>query len=175
VDRLREYSIPFLGLSLGSHQFEFEIDDSFFENFEYSQIHSARIHADVTMERQERMLIFRFSFTGFIHTNCDRCTEEFDLKVDDTQQLVVKFGHEFKEESEDVIVIPDMDHKFNIAQYIHEYLQLMLPIRIVHPDDENGKSTCNPDMLKRIEELSRHQNIDPRWEVLQKIQRKGGN
>jgi uncharacterized protein len=170
LDRLKEYSIPFSGLSIGNHQFTFEIDDTFFENFEYSEIHSAAVRVDVTMERKERMLLFTFIFSGSVHALCDRCAEEFDRQIEGTESLVVKFGHEFSEESDDVVVIPDTEHQFNVAPYLHEYLILMQPIRSVHPEDNKGKSTCDPDMIKRLEALSHHEAIDPRWEALRKIQ-----
>jgi uncharacterized protein len=174
LDRLKEYSIPFSGLSIGNHHFTLEIDDSFFDNFEYSGLHSANVHVEVNMERKERMLIFTFDFSGTVRTICDRCTEEFDRQIEDSETLVVKFGHEFHEESDDIIVIPDTEHQLNVAPFIHEYLQLMQPIRNVHPDDENGNSTCDPEMLRRIEELSHHIAVDPRWEALRKIQDRKG-
>ena len=46
-----------------------------------------------------------------------------------------------------------------------------LPIQKVHPDDENGKSTCDPDMLKKIREhMVIDENItDPRWDELKNL------
>ena len=34
---LAAYTIPFVGLKLGKHQFEYDIDNEFFEHFEYDE------------------------------------------------------------------------------------------------------------------------------------------
>jgi hypothetical protein len=41
----------------------------------------------------------------------------------------------------------------------------------VHPDDNNGKSTCDPVMLKKLEELiiEEETEYDPRWNELKKL------
>ena len=48
---------------------------------------------------------------------------------------------------------------------------LALPIKRVHPDDKNGKSTCDPVMLKKLEELiiDEETDTDPRWDELKKL------
>ena len=35
--KLKEYFIPFSGLKLGKHKFVYEIDDVFFESFDYQE------------------------------------------------------------------------------------------------------------------------------------------
>jgi uncharacterized metal-binding protein YceD (DUF177 family) len=47
----------------------------------------------------------------------------------------------------------------------------MVPIRKVHPDDENGESTCDPEIIKRIttEEKEESEGVDPRWEALKNL------
>jgi len=41
----------------------------------------------------------------------------------------------------------------------------------VHPDDENGKSTCDPEMLSKLNEyiVSGEKGSDPRWNDLKKL------
>ncbi|HPT14380.1 MAG TPA: DUF177 domain-containing protein [Bacteroidales bacterium] len=170
MNPLKEFIIPFVGLELGNHQFDFEVDDKFFEQFEYSQIHSARLKVTVLLEKQERMMIFNTEITGEVDAVCDRCGGSFMLPVDGSEQLIVKFGEEYSEESDDVVVIPATDYKFDLAPFIYEYSHLMLPARILHPDDENGNSTCDPDVLKRLSAMAPHDTVDPRWEALKNLQ-----
>jgi uncharacterized metal-binding protein YceD (DUF177 family) len=48
---------------------------------------------------------------------------------------------------------------------------LALPIKRVHPLDKNGKSMCDPAMLKELEELiiEEEKENDPRWDELKKL------
>ncbi|MBZ0242329.1 MAG: DUF177 domain-containing protein, partial [Bacteroidales bacterium] len=75
----------------------------------------------------------------------------------------------YLEESEEVIVIPADQHQYDSSHLLYEYIMLLLPLRKVHPDDENGNNLCNPEV---IEKLNWHQAttvIDSRWEVLKKL------
>jgi len=39
----REFCIPFSGLKQGKHEFTYEIENTFFESFEYSEFNAATI------------------------------------------------------------------------------------------------------------------------------------
>jgi uncharacterized metal-binding protein YceD (DUF177 family) len=169
VIRLKEYTIQFVGLELGNHQFEFEVNDSFFEHFEFSQIQHGQIHVTVDLEKMERMMILNIGIEGEALVSCDRCTNEFSFPISDTQRLIVKLGAEYMEESEDVVVIPETEYKFDLSTYIYEFIHLALPARLLHPDDEDGNSTCDPDILRLLETLTSTETLDPRWEALKKL------
>ena len=169
MNHLKEYSIQFVGLELGNHQFEYEVKDSFFEHFEFSLIKQGNIHVTVDLEKMERMMILNIGLEGEVVAVCDRCTNEFNFQFTDNQNLIIKLGTEYVEESEDVVVIPETEYKFNLAPYIYEFIHLALPARLLHPDDEDGNSTCDPDMLRRLEKLTPTEKIDPRWDALKKL------
>jgi len=169
VNRLKEYIIQFVGLEPGNHQFEYEVKDSFFEHFEFSQIQHGHIHVTVDLQKMERMMIFDISIDGEVLVTCDRCTNDFNMPLSDKQRLIVKLGAEYTEESEDVVVIPETEYQFNLASYIYEFIHLALPARLLHADDENGNSTCDPDMLRLLETLTPSESVDPRWDALKKL------
>jgi uncharacterized metal-binding protein YceD (DUF177 family) len=170
VDYLKDYIIHFVGLSIGNHLFDFEVNDTFFEQFEYSQLQRGLVKIQVNLDKQDRLMVFTFDIKGTVEVTCDRCGEEFMLPVSGKQNLIVKFGAEFQEESEDMIVIPTTEYKIDLSSFIYEYLHLMLPWRIVHPDDAEGKTRCNPEALRLLEELTPHSTLDPRWDALNAIQ-----
>ncbi|MCX6270704.1 MAG: DUF177 domain-containing protein [Bacteroidetes bacterium] len=161
-----DFVINFHGLALGVHQFNFEIDDSFFEWVEDTELSEGDIAVNVTLDRQERMLVFDFDISGSVFVPCDRCLDPFDLPVEGKQKLIVKFGEQFGEESDDVIILPSVVHQIDLSQYIYEYIHLLLPYQRVHPEDEEGNSLCDQEQLKRLEELSKVKEIDPRWDKL---------
>ena len=167
-----QFVIPVTGLKPGSHQFDFEIDDSFFENFEYSEIRNGGIHLHLVIEKEENLLVFHFDFKGHIRVLCDRCYEPFDLPIGGKERLILKFGHEFHEESEEVQVVPIGENHFDISPFIYEYIHLSLPVRRVHPENELGENTCDAGIIRWLEDLSTSSGPDPRWEVLLKLKKK---
>ena len=80
--------------------------------------------------------------------------------------MIVKFGDSYYEESDEVVVIPETEHKLNVSQYIYEFINLLLPIKRVHPNDEQGMSKCNPEILDRLKSAEEDETTDPRWDVL---------
>ncbi|MFH1120241.1 MAG: DUF177 domain-containing protein [Bacteroidota bacterium] len=169
MDYLKQFVIPFVGLSAGNHQFDFEIDDKFFASFEYSEIKEARAHVKLDLERQDRMLVLNFSVTGTIRVLCDRCLGEFDMPVEIEEEYFIKFGHEHKEEDDDVLVISENETHIDVASLIYDYLSLQIPYRVVHPDDENGISRCDPEALARIAQLSAPREKDSQWDALKDL------
>ncbi|MBI9037351.1 MAG: DUF177 domain-containing protein [Bacteroidales bacterium] len=172
MSALKRYIIQFGGLSIGNHNFEFHVDDAFFENFEYSEIKEGDVFVDVSLEKQETMLILNFSIKGNVNIICDRCSDFFDLPISTNQQLIVKFGDEDFEETDDIFVIPFNEHKIDLSQLIYEYINLSVPIKRVHPDNKHGNSTCDPEIIKIIEGLSENNSTDNRWDALKKLKNK---
>jgi len=173
MNDMKEFVIPFSGLSLGIHTFDFEINRKFFESIEYSEIHDGEISWHVELNKQNNMLIFNFSFSGKVNVTCDRCADDFDMPIEGNNRLIVKFGNIAYEETEEIIVLTETEHEIDLAPFIYEYLILAMPLKRVHPDDENGVSQCDPEVIKKLEEISiRHKDnndIDPRWDALKNL------
>ncbi len=168
MENLKHYILHFSGLSLGEHKFQYDISDDFFAAFENTEIEQAAINVVLTLEKQERMLILHFDLNGSINVMCDRCLDRFDFPIKGNERLIVKIGEVWEEENEEVILIPEHEHTVDISGFIYDILILMLPIRVIHPEDENGKSDCNPDILEKIESHTKHET-DPRWDSLKDL------
>jgi len=171
MNLMRNFVIPFSGLKVGNHPYTFEIEDKFFEHFEYSEIKKGKVHVDCILEKQPRMMVFHFKLNGELRVTCDRCGDEFDLPVEGTQQLIVKYGADHVEESEDILVITEKENELDLSQFLYEYVHLLVPFRKVHDTDEDGNSMCNPEVTRFIQESEEHP-ADPRWEVLRKLKNK---
>ena len=173
MKRFGKYVINFGGLPKGIHEFVFEVDESFFAHFENSIIQKAKADVLVTLEKEDTMLLLDFTIEGSATLPCDRCLEELNIEIEGYNELIVKFGENEEEESEDVIVLPAKAHEIDVSQYIYEYITMLVPIRNVHPDDEDGNSTCDPEALKELEKYRHHEEeqkpTDPRWEALKNI------
>jgi uncharacterized protein len=169
VDYLEQFVIPFTGLSTGWHQYNYSIDDEFFEKMECAGIREGKVRVDLNLEKQEKMIILDFIIKGYAHVMCDRCLDYYDQPLSGNERLIVKFGKAKFEETDEILVIPETDHQIDISPFIYEYINLLLPYKLVHPSDEKGNSRCNPDILRRIQELSSSVKEDPRWDVLKTI------
>jgi len=167
-----EYKIAFTGLIQGEHQFRFEVGDAFFAEEEDAEILGAKVDVEVTLLREERMMDLHFGIRGRVKVDCDRCNEPMEVELEGTERLIIKLGERYYEESEDVQIIPESAHQVDLAPFLYEYIHLLLPARRVHPDDGQEGNRCNPDVLKKLEELHVHPAGDPRWDALKQLKEK---
>lgn len=168
--------IQFSGLKSGVYHYDFTLDNSFFSEYKNEKILDANIVFDVKLEKKERMLLFYFTFSGEVTTTCDRCLGEMRLPVEGEQSLCVKFSDTEQSDDEDVIILPENEYKIDLAQWMYEYVAVSIPMQCVHPDDAEGNSTCDPEMLKYLSEetegeatQTNEDEIDPRWEALKNL------
>jgi uncharacterized metal-binding protein YceD (DUF177 family) len=171
----KEYIIQFVGLSLGEHEYEFEVTDAFFEDLDYSEIKQGNIHIKLTLLKQSQMMVLQFEIGGTVKAVCDLCTGDFDLPLNGSHKLIVKVGGNDvgNEDDDDIIMIAANEHELDLSQYIYEYIALSYPIKRVHPDDKKGKSTCDKEVLKKLKDLLIEEEPeipnDPRWDQLKNI------
>lgn len=100
------------------------------------------------------MMTLDFDIKGNVEVPCDRCLEEFPMPVDYQGTLQVKFSENPPESDGDIMWLHPVESNMNLAQYIYESILLSLPYQRVHPLDQNGKPTCNPEMLKHFQIIS---------------------
>ena len=151
--RLDTFRIQFYSFGNGKHEFDFEIDDSFFTFFEESELSHGSVKAKVLMDKTEHQLQFDIDLNGEVEVICDRCLDKFMQKIKASYTLFGKFGEGNIEKGYDVIMIPGNVHEIDLADYIYEFIVLSLPLKRIHPDDENGNSGCDEDMISRLNEI----------------------
>lgn len=165
----KKYIISFNGLSLGKHEYEYNLNDTFFEELEYSEIKKGNVRIDVRLNKQSAMLILDFIIRGEVTLPCDRCGDDCDTKIKGEYQLLVKTGETTDESTdEDIIALSSKDGELDIAHHLYEYTVLSLPAKRVHKKE----SDCNQEVLKKLEEIKlseENHSADPRWEVLKNL------
>lgn len=172
---LKSYIIPFVGLKVGEHHFDYQIDNTFFQHFEYDEFNAVDVKIDLKLVKKSTLLELYFSAEGSINVNCDITNEPYNQAIDDEFKLVVKFGNEYNNENEDILIVTHGEYEINVAQYIYELIILAVPIKRIHPGIEDG--TLQSDILSKLEELSPQEDIktessegiDPRWNNLKKL------
>ena len=174
MNNLKEYLIPFAGLKVGKHQFDYQLDNTFFEHFEYDEFNDASIKVVVVLEKKSTMLELDFKHKGTVNVPCDVSGEEFDMPIKGKLKLLIKFGEEFNDENEELLILPHGEFEVNVAQYIYESIVVSLPLRRIHPGIKDGSLS---EVIEKLNSLAPGENkleehkgdIDPRWEDLKKL------
>lgn len=165
--------IQFSGLKSGRYTYDFVLGKLFFSSFENENLEDGEVKFSVVMEKGEHLLTFYFSFAGYVSSICDRCLQPLEIPVSGEETLFVKFSDTESSDDENIIVVPENEYQIDLSHVMYEYVATALPIRHVHPDDENGLSTCDSEMLNLLDKMQQkdddEKEIDPRWEKLKEL------
>lgn len=176
----RTFDIEVIKYTEGIHEFDFQIDDSFFQNFEDNEIvQKGNLTIRVQMNVGANLIEVDFHIKGIVELTCDRSLEQFDYPLDFEETMIYKFGGEEKEINEDVIMITRDTPSVNVAQLIYEFIILAIPTKKIHPDFVNELDNDDPNIAGGYIILDNDENpdteseedtpIDPRWELLKKL------
>jgi uncharacterized protein len=173
---LKQFSIPFTGLKLGKHQFEFEIDKSFFDAFEYSLVKDGALKATVDLDKQETMLILHFHIWGTIQLNCDKCLSEFGQPIELNERQIVKFAEDDLESDDlEIIMLNKRESAIDISEMMYEFINVAIPY-INNCEQAGNGQKCDPEMIATLAKLAsgaveneEEQSDDPRWAALKKL------
>jgi len=171
---MKEYAISFVGLKVGNHDFEYRINQTFFDYFGFEEFNDVNVKVDIVLNKKSTLLELHFEISGYVNVNCDVTNEPYNQNIENSFDLVVKFGQEYNDENIDILIVPHGEHEINIQQYLYELIVLAVPVKRTHPGIEDG--TLNSEILEKLEELSPKQekektseDIDPRWNTLKKL------
>ncbi len=176
MKQLNEFLIPFIGLKLGKHQFEYQINKSFFEDFGYDEYEDSNIKVNVVLEKKSTLMELAFKHKGTVNVPCDLTGELFDLPVKGKIKLVVQFGEQFNNDNEELLILPHGEYQLDIKQYVYEMIVLSVPLKKTHPGIKDG--TLQTPALDKLKELTvqnqkhsikEEEETDPRWDKLKKL------
>ncbi len=161
--------VQFSGLKPGRYEYDYTLDETFFEAYENDELREGKVDFKVVLEKSERMLLFTFSFNGKVKSICDRCLGEIEVPVEGDATLCVKFSDTETTDDENVVFLPESAYKIDLAQWMYEYVVVSMPMQRVHPEGE-----CDAEMLQYINGTSEENEAepcddgesDPRWAAL---------
>ncbi len=162
------YKIPFIGLKNGIHKYEFTADETFFSKFDESLMLKAKVNFEIELEKLTTLINLDIDLVGLVETNCDRCGGELTSEIDGEFRVVVKFGDETSDLTDDVIVLGPSEHFVQLDQLFYEFTHLCLPQRSVHEFEED----CNQEALEALKRFGlkdKEESIDPRWAQLKNL------
>lgn len=169
-----DYKIQHIGLKEGKHLYNYKIENTFFELFDFNEFHDANVHIDLELTKKENMIELDFDINGSVGLTCDVSTELYQQNVDNQISIVIKYGDAYQEIDEKLIIVPRSDDEIAIYQYIYEGVVLALPVKRIHPKVEDG--SMETEITKKLEELKPSNNsntndgdTDPRWDKLKEL------
>lgn len=161
---LDHFSIPYQGLKNGVHSIKFEIDDSFFLEFENSLLTTGSFQVELMLDKKPSMAIAEFQIVGKYLTNCDRCLADLELDMDEYFLLHIKVGEE-EATTDEVIFIDAEEPSINFAQYIYESIILSIPMIKTHEDVED----CDQEVVGKLKDFSDPSDESNIWDSLKNL------
>ena len=169
-----------------SSKYEFVLDNLFFANIDGPEVQKGKVSVELVVKKTSRAFELNFQTDGMVWVPCDRCLDDMEQLVSSTDKLLVKFGHEYAEEGDNLIVIPEEEGEINVAWFMYEFVALAIPMKHVH-----GPGKCNKAMTSKLSKHIRTTSdddaeetfvseetellneeetpVDPRWDELKKI------
>lgn len=178
-------------MPIGTQDFEYVLDNEFFKNIEGEDVQKGKVNVKLTVKRSAAAFELDFDLEGVIQIPCDRCLDDMDHEVKTHETLYVKFGTEYSEESDNVVIIPESEGDLNIAWFLYEFVALTIPLKHVHPagkcnkamsaklrkhtarslndSDDEGIGSYDDENIADEVPGAGEEITDPRWDELKKI------
>ena len=189
MGKFDKYKIDLKGMQADSCKYEFLLDNLFFAHIDVPEVQKGKVNVELTVKKTSRAFELSFQTEGIVWVPCDRCLDEMEQPVTSSDKLMVKFGHEYAEEGDNLIVIPEEEGEINVAWFMYEFIALAIPMKHVHapgkcnkamssklskhlrttPDDEMDEDSFVPEESNELVNDDTETAVDPRWDELKKI------
>jgi uncharacterized protein len=166
---LDAYRVNIIGLSFNTHQFHFDFGDEFFKRFDTGLVSNGQFSVNIELDKRETFIETSFSINGKVKLVCDRSLEPFDYPINLNERIIFKYGEEDREISEDLIMITRGTDSLELGQYIYEFIGLAIPMKKLHPKFQQESDDDTIVYSSEEEKKGGEQEIDPRWEILKKL------
>lgn len=180
LDTIDRYIIDLKALHDDNAHFEYNVNDDFFAMLDTSEFQKGVAHVSVDVKKLADSFDINFQINGQVVVICDRCLDEMNQEVSSTNRLRVKFGSEYTDAGDDVVIVPEDEGSINVAWFIYEFIALAIPIRHVHAEGD-----CNPEMMQKLKShlsydvaedndsfddlAASERPMDPRWNDLKNL------
>lgn len=175
----RDFEIAFVGLKPGIHEFNYAINDKFFEPFQQQDFRNCQANVKLSLDKKSSFMLLKFEIGGTLEVTCDRCNNNLPFELWDEFNITVKMVEESElmnqqEDDPDVYYIDRGESHIDVANWIYEFINLSIPMQKVCGYEKADGPYCNPaamDMLKKLEakEPGKKEDNNPIWKGLEKF------
>jgi len=162
----REFDIAFVGLKPGLHEYDYEVDSKFFQDYKQTDFSNCQAKIKLTLEKNTSFLMLKFEVGGNMEVVCDRCGNNLGMELWDEFNLIVKLVENpdemnVTEEDPDIHYISRTESHLHVADWIYEFVTLSIPMQRSCKEEEIGGPQCNKEvleMLKKMEDVNKGNN-----------------
>lgn len=180
MGKFTEYKLPLKSLPEGSHEFSYRLGKTFFTNMENTDVHDADLLVTLQVTHKADLYDLDFHIEGTVTLICDRCLDNLEIPVDTSYRIGVRYGDDYDDSSDDLLIIPMSDNYLNVAYMIYDTAVLAIPMRHVHPLGKcnrqmsamlkKHRARTADDIDEALEEMSEAtDDTDPRWDALKNL------
>ena len=186
MGRFDLYKVDLKNMQQDVQVYEYLLDNLFFTNIGDENIPKGKVNAQLTISKKSDVFDLSFTFNGIVVIPCDRCLDDMDFPIETTAHLIVKFGNDYSEESDEIVVIPETEGIINLSWFMYEFIALAIPIKHVHApgkcskqmitklkkhspksdDDDQSFGSDDADDVIIADEEPDEEKQDPRWDAL---------
>lgn len=176
MSRRREFEIAFVGLKPGVHEYNYEINDQFFEAFQQQDFRNCKANVKLLFDKKSSFMLLKFEIGGTMEVTCDRCNNNLPLNLWDEFTITVKMVDEpelmnKQEEDPDVYYISRGESHLDVANWIYEFVNLSLPMQKACEFEKMDGPYCNTSALDMLQKLKDEDSPkeNPIWKGLEKF------
>jgi uncharacterized metal-binding protein YceD (DUF177 family) len=187
MGKFDEFNIKLRDMTANAASYEFKLDNLFFTHIDSPEVQKGKVDVVLKVKKTAQVYELNFHTEGMVIVQCDRCLDEMEQPIVSDDKLKVKFGENYSEEGDDIVIVPESEGAINVAWFIYEFIALAIPMKHIHPA---GK--CNKDMSGELkkhlvtslseedgevedtaseggEDVGEDKPTDPRWNELKKL------
>lgn len=170
------YKINIIGLSLGEHEFNYTIDNKFFQKHPHEDIKDVNCTIDLTLKKSSYQIIANIHIKGTLRLECDRSLEEFDHEINEQTEIFFKYS-ETNEEIDDTLfhITTDID-ALEFEDIFYQLIAVLVPMKKIHPKhiEEDDFDDDAEEVLiyssENYDDTEENNDIcDSRWEALKNL------
>ena len=192
MGKFEKYRIDLKGMKENHAHYDFLLDNAFFAAIDSPELQKGKVAVQVDVKKTAQAFELSFNSQGTVVVLCDRCLDEMDQEISSTDKIFVKFGAEYADEGDNLIIVPEDEGDINVAWIMYEYIALAIPMKHVHAPGKCNKtmsgklnkylrtSADDMDEMEPVDDSAEDESnivsdeendkpIDPRWSELQKL------
>ena len=192
MGKFEKYRIDLKGMKENHAHYDFLLDNAFFSAIDSPELQKGKVAVQVDVKKTAQAFELSFNSQGTVVVLCDRCLDEMDQEISSTDKIFVKFGAEYADEGDNLIIVPEDEGDINVAWIMYEYIALAIPMKHVHAPGKCNKtmsgklnkylrtSADDMDEMEPVDDSAEDESnivsdeendkpIDPRWSELQKL------
>jgi len=130
-----------------------------------------RISVRVAIDKSHSQILLKVRIRTEATYPCDRCFDPVVIPVDQSFTLVYAHNNDAARsfDDDDIRVLDDNEQVVDLADDVHDFAMLSIPMRITCGEDEQGNPTCRNEPPASFFSGG-EDDIDPRWDTLRSLQ-----